>query len=171
MAETILIGSGEYYYFRADKDSGGRFNVNVQVKNEGWDESKQAYKVKFIRYLESFDSSNFTNNMSTSWAGNGKSVTGIGAKFTTTTEAYLSADGIESVDKTWATYTGKSDTVYRSEISEGAYAVRMPSAPNKNSVKIYVDGSWKDAVPYVYDGGWKEATAYAYNNGWKECIK
>ena len=34
-------------------------------------------------------------------------------------------------------------------------------------VRIYVNGAWKQAIPYVYNGGWKQAIPYVYNNGWK----
>ena len=40
------------------------------------------------------------------------------------------------------------------------------SVTNTNMVKIYADGSWKNAVPYVYDdGSWKIARAYVYSGG------
>lgn len=65
-----------------------------------------------------------------------------------------------------------SDQYIYVDIQEDAPTPPDPPTPpvvTDKYTKVYLNGTWHDAIPYVYNNGtWHKAKAYVYSNGWKE---
>lgn len=103
------------------------------------------------------------------FADKGQTITNIGWRITTDS-TYSDYDRIDGeLEHTFTELLPETTYYIRAYVTTNVYSLYSPwvsfTTDKNNVVRLRVNGSWKESIPYIYKNGWKEATPYINVNG------